>query len=127
MLEIYKLISAQLKPLNIPTFADLYPKALANDKTYPYIVFNFPNTSSKNFTDINTMEIDVWDNKPSIIEIETISKNVDDIFKSLMFNSETIFVKTYRNTPYRLKLDEIDNGIQRRQLRYVVKAMSKII
>lgn len=127
MLEIYKLIDAKLSTLSIPVYADLYPKAKTGSKVYPYIIFNFPNTFNLNYSDINQMQIDIWDNKTSVIEIETISKKVDDIFKHLLFNNTEIFVKTYRDKPYRLKLDEIDNGIQRRQLRYVVKAMSKVI
>jgi len=125
MLDIYKLITTQLKVLNIPSYADLYPKALADSKVYPYIIYNFPNTITANFADLNLMEIDIWDNKTSMVEIETISTSIDDIFKSLLYNNTEIFVKTYRNVPYRLKLDEEDTGIQRRQLRYVVKAYYK--
>jgi hypothetical protein len=125
MLEIYKLILSQLNTLGIPCYADLYPKALANAKVYPYIVFNFPNTLGVNYADLNLLQIDIWDNKTSMVGIETISEGVDNIFKSLMFNNEKIFVKTYRDKPYRLKLDEEDNGIQRRQYRYIVKTYKK--
>ena len=125
MLPIYKLITTQLKVLNIPCYADLYPKALADSKVYPHIIYNFPNTFTANFADLNQMEIDIMDNKTSMVEIETISKSIDDIFKRLLVNNSEMFVKTYRNAPYRLKLDEEGTGIQRRQLRYVVKAYYK--
>lgn len=125
MLEIYKLISSQLSTLNIPVFADLYPLELADNKIFPYIIFNFPSTLNKNYSDLNLMEIDIWDNKTSIVEIETIAKQVDDIFKRLKVNDVNMFAQTFRNNPYRLKLDEEENGIQRRQMRYIVKAMYK--
>jgi len=121
MLEAYELVKTQLSTLNIPVFADLYPKELSDNKVYPYIIFNFPNTISANFADVNAMEIDIWDNKTSILEIETLAKQVDDIFKNLMITNESMFGNSFRNVPYRLKLDEEDNGIQRRQMRYILK------
>jgi len=125
MLEAYKLVKEQLSTLGIPTFAELYPLALADKKVYPYIVFNFPNTLSANFADVNLLEIDIWDNKTSIIEIETLAKQVDDIFKNLMVTNESMFCNCFRNTPYRLKLDDETNGIQRRQMRYFCKCWIK--
>jgi len=123
MLNIYKLITTQLKTINIPAYADLFP--LNETKIYPYIVYNFQNTNTVNFADLNLMEIDVWSKSTSMVEVETIAESIDEIFKSLLYNDVNIFVKTYRNKPYRLKLDEEENGIKRRQLRYVVKAYKK--
>ena len=125
MLEVYELVKTQLSTLGIDVHADLYPKALAKSKKYPYIVFNFPNTNNINFADVNLLEIDIWDNKTSIVEIETLAKQVDDIFKNLMITNESMFCNCFRNTPYRLKLDDEANGIQRRQMRYVCKCWIK--
>jgi len=125
MLEAYELIKTQLSTLGVSIFADLYPKALANNKVYPYIIFNFPNTLYANFCDVNLLEIDIWGNKTSIVEIETLAKQVDDIFRNLKVTNESMFCNCFRNTPYRLKLDDEANGIQRRQMRYFCKCWMK--
>ena len=119
MLDIYALIYSQLSTLNIPTYPDTYPKALANSKVYPYIAFNFPTVFENNYADLNQMQIDVWSNTSNNVEIETITKNVDDLLKDYKQLTDNYYVKIYREKPYRLKLDEIE--VQRRQLRYIVK------
>jgi len=119
MLDIYTLIYYQLSTLNIPTYPDTYPKALANSKVYPYIVFSFPAVFENNYADLNQMQIDVWSNTNNNVEVETITKNADDLLKDYKQLTNDYFVRIYREKPYRLKLDEME--VQRRQLRYIVK------
>ena len=119
MLDIYALIYSQLSTLNIPTYPDTYPKLLANSKVYPYIVFSFPTVFENNYADLNQMQIDVWSNTSNNVEIETITKNVDDLLKDYKQLTDNYYVKIYREKPYKIKLDEIE--VQRRQLRYIVK------
>jgi len=119
MLDVYALIYSQLSTLNIPTYPDTYPKALANSKVYPYIVFSFPTVFENNYADLNQMQIDVWSNTSNNVEVETITKSVDDLLKDYKQLTDNYYVKIYREKPYRLKLDEIE--VQRRQLRYIVK------
>ena len=119
MLDIYALIYSKLSTLNIPTYPDTYPKLLANSKVYPYIVFSFPTIFENNYADLNQMQIDVWSNTSNNVEVETITKNVDDLLKNYKQLTNDYYVKVYREKPYKIKLDEIE--VQRRQLRYIVK------
>jgi len=65
------------------------------------------------------MQIDVWSNASNNVEVETITKNVDDLLKDYKQLTDNYFVRIYREKPYKIKLDEIE--AQRRQLRYIVK------
>jgi type I restriction-modification system DNA methylase subunit len=125
LLTLYEYINTKLTPLSIPFYADEYPKDLSENKVYPYVVFYFSNTSTENYADLNLLQIDIWNNKSTPQEIETIADSIDNIFKNLIEDNENMFIKIYRNKPYHLKLDELNNGIQRRQLRYLAKAYYK--
>jgi hypothetical protein len=68
----------------------------------------------------------VWDNKGDMYtEIETIADNIDKQLNKKNINNEEFYLSIYRNTPYRLMLDDPSPDIQRRQLRYIVKVYYK--
>lgn len=126
MLSAYELIKTQLEGTGIAdVFADLYPLARVATKTYPYIVFNMPNTGYEDYCDINALEIDIFDNKLDLVEIENLADLVDSIFRKMAIQNSDMFANSFRDKPHRLKLDDDANGIQRRQMRYVFKCWYK--
>ena len=120
ILDIYTLLSGIIEPI-CPCFVSEYPTD--TEKTYPYVVINFPNSLPNNsFSDNNLLEVDVWDDKGTDIrEIETMTDNIHFVLNNLHYIDAKMQLTIARNTPYRLKLPDEMIGIQRRQLRYIVK------
>lgn len=124
MLELYELINSNIESI-CSCYADHYPEDL--EKAYPYAEISFPNISPNNtFSNLNLLQIDIWDDKSTDIrEIEGIADEIDKRIKKLQINNDTMQVCIYRNNPYRLKLNDPEVHIQRRQLRYIVRVYYK--
>lgn len=75
---------------------------------------------------MNILEVHIWDDKASnIVEIETITDEIDKELNKLQINNSKMQICIFRDTPYRLKLEDPDIHIQRRELRYIAKVYYK--
>jgi hypothetical protein len=112
----------------ITTFVGHYPTDQLDDngqvvpKVYPYAEINSPNVSPNNsFSDNNNLTIDIWDDKDTdITEIEGLTDSIHAVLNRFQQNDVGMNVSINRDKPYRLKLEDPSQGIQRRQLRYIV-------
>ena len=124
LLDIYKLINSKIEEICSNSFADYYPEE--KKKIYPYVEFKFPSTQPNGFSELNSLDIDIWNNKANdIFEIETITENIDKQLNKLQVNNETMQLCIFRNNPYKLRINDPDIHIQRRQLRYILKVYYK--
>jgi len=120
MLALYSLLSDIIEPI-CTCFVGHYPTEL--EKVYPYCTIDFPNALPNNsFSDLNLLSINIWDNKDTDIRvIEAITDSIHKAINKLHYIDTVMQVSIFRNTPYRLKINDEMIGIQRRELRYVVK------
>jgi len=123
MLKLITLISSIIEPI-VPCYADHYPEE--EEKVYPYADFKFDVTPNNTFSDNNILAINVWHNLGTDIRaIEGIADSINAALNRLKHNDTNFFVSIYKNTPCRLSLPDPEIGIQRRELRYVVKTHRK--
>ena len=97
--------------------------------TYPYVVFNLRNSIEQegNREDF-ILEIDVWGYEDGVTALETLVGNIDGdgsltsptgLHRKLIYVSDSISIKLYRES--RLDIDDSDERIRRRQLRYIAQ------
>jgi hypothetical protein len=124
MLELYKLLSDIIEPI-CTCFVGHYPTE--EEKIYPYIEIRFPTSIPNNsFSDNNLLEVDIWDNKDTDIrEVEGITNSIHKKLNRSHYITDIMQVSVSRNNPYRLEPMDPQIGIQRRQLRYIVKVYYK--
>jgi len=126
-MDLYTLINSMIEGI-ITTFVGHYPTDQLDDngqvvpKVYPYAEINSPNVSPNNsFSDNNNLTIDIWDDKDTdITEIEGLTDSIHAVLNRFQQNDVGMNVSINRDKPYRLKLEDPSQGIQRRQLRYIV-------
>lgn len=126
ILELKKQIQLFLK-----TKADRVYFRKANEKTaFPYVVFNFPDSDADFFEreDI-ILEVDIWDKSNITTTIDTLTGSIDgdgDIKSPTGLNRKSINIDSHlRAKIYRINrytIDDEEKKIERRQLRYKVKA-----
>jgi hypothetical protein len=124
MLNLYDEIFSLINPI-VDSYAEHYPAD--KERIYPYAEFNFPNVVKNNeFSNLNQLYIDIWDNKSGQVEeIETITDNIVNALNGQKINTNDMFIQIYKDKPFRLKLDDSDINIQRRELRFIVKVYEK--
>jgi len=124
MLDVYTLLNNIIEPI-CPCFTGHYPTT--ETKVYPFVEVKFPNiTPGNSYSDINLLQVDIWDNKDTnIIEIETKTDLIHKALNKLRYNDSKMQLTINRDFPYRLELLDPEINIQRRQLRYTVKIYYK--
>lgn len=119
MIDLYALLSGIIEPI-CPCFVQHYPTTLK--KVYPYVEINETISPNNQFSDVYITQIDIWDNKDTdITEIESISDAIHAALNYYNTVNSTIGISINRNTPYKLSLPDPIIGIQRKQLKYLVK------
>lgn len=105
--------------------AAIYPKTyfgkVPQDTLYPYVVFHTPSVGEVEVREDTVLEVDIWTNNGDIVELETITDNVDLKINRLLHLDANFQCKIYRDTPYRLTITDEDPIIDRRRLRYNIK------
>lgn len=120
MLNLYKEIYNLVRPI-VSTYSEHYP--IGKDKIYPYAEINIPNAVPGNeYANLNILQIDIWNNKSGQVqEIESITDSIYNILNKKKVMTDDMLIQIYRFNPCRLKLDDEDPHIQRRQLKFICK------
>jgi hypothetical protein len=116
VIEIKKSIYQEV----IKTITNVQASRTVTGTGYPYANITYPNQGEfdeSGRTDI-VLEIDIWDNLNDATRLETITKGIDCTLNR--FIDRTNRFRVYRLNPYRFELDERDENIYRRQLRYQI-------
>lgn len=90
---------------------------------YPFIQFDVGIVLRNVNPLLATLTIDIWDRNFSDENIEELANDVDDGLENLSYGDESIQVKVKRQS--RQKVEDIDIGIQRRQLTYQLRVFYK--
>ena len=98
----------------------VYDSRTPSEKEYPYVNITYPGTgeSDESGRTFITLEIDVWDNQTDTTALENLTDEIDGALNRVV--DTTFFYRIYRLNPYRFELDEADENIRRRQLRYQI-------
>ena len=119
MKSILSFIYTQLNSFGYKVF-DKRPPA---NTAYPFIEYGV-NEPFRNVHPIfYTLTIDVWDRDQSSFRVETLASDIDDLLENMAYSDSDIQVKVKRQT--RLKLDDSDIEIKRRQLIYQLRVFFK--
>ena len=98
----------------------VYDSRTPTNSAYPYVNINYPNNgeSDESFRSLIVLEVDIWDNKTDTTVLETLADNIDSALNRYVDTS--LYYRVYRLNPYRFELDDADENIRRRQLRYQI-------
>ena len=123
-MKIIKLRTA-LTPILKEVHPKVYYEKVSSKATFPYIVFNFPNSTDDGSLEQFVLDVDAWDDPEDgdTTILETLISNIDQIL-----NRRTISIGNIRATIYRdnrLVLEDDDPRIRRRKYIYQVRTYEK--
>ena len=98
----------------------VYDSRTPTDKDYPYVNIRYPTIgeNDESFRQSVILEIDIWDNNTDTTALENLTDAIDGALNRVV--DTTFFYRIYRLNPYRFEIDEADENIRRRQLRYQI-------
>ena len=117
MMDLLTFIYNQIQSVHTKTYFEKAPQGTE----YPYVVYHMPNTSEVEVREDTVLEVDIWTNTGDIVELETITDNIDKKLNRLSNLDANFQCKIYRDNPYKLSLTDEDPAIDRRRLRYNIK------
>jgi hypothetical protein len=114
--ELRKAIQASLKSIH----ARVYFQHAPDKTTYPYVVYDLPNSTDDGLMERFVLEVDGWDDSKDTNGIETLMNSVDSKLhrKVLVVNGELALI-FYREN--RLSLPDDDPRIRRRKYVYQIR------
>lgn len=122
MIELRKVISSELKKYH----NKVYYHNASKDQSFPYVVYNFPNSFMNDDQEVFNLDVDIWDNKDDTTELETIACNIWRGLHRYRYIDENIQFSIYRDN--RLPpLDEGEKNIKRRKLIFEVRYFDRRI
>ena len=107
----------------------VYFQKAPDNATFPYIVYDLPNSGENFSREDFILEVDFWDNVLDTTVLETLVGSVDGdghilnptgLHRKNIYVNGVISAKFYRQA--RLTIVDEDDRIKRRQLRYQVQA-----
>ena len=117
MMDLLTFIYDQIQSVYAKTYFEKAPQSTE----YPYVVYHMPNTSEVEVREDTVLEVDVWTNTGDMVELETITDNIDKKLNRLSNLDANFQCKIYRDNPYKLNIPDEDPIINRRRLRYNIK------
>lgn len=90
---------------------------------FPYIVFEVTTGFKNGERDDLTLIIDIWDRNQSSMEIEDLTDKIDNLFHNENLPTNEVLPTFFREN--RLKVEDPDKTLKRRQLRYSVQTYFK--
>jgi len=126
-MDIIELQTALTTFLKTKCARSYYRKSPPN-ATYPYIVYDFPNSLEKYLREDLMLEIDLWDNSNLTETIDTLVGDVDGdgdiraptgLHRKMFYEDSALCAKLYREN--RLSITDEDPRIEHRQLKYIVQ------
>ena len=118
MNKLLKLIRESLRTQHDRVYHENAPE----DAKYPYIVFNIFD-GIKTHRDDLILTIDIWDRNDSSMEIEDLTDKIDDFLHEKNLPNEFVLPTFYREQ--RLKVEDPDKKLKRRQLRFSIQTYFK--
>lgn len=100
----------------------VYHEVALDNVEYPYIVFNISD-GFKSHRDDLTLIIDIWDRNTSSMNIEDLTDKIDKLFDEANLPNEFVLPTFYRSQ--RLKIEDPDTKLKRRQLRFDIQTYFK--
>ena len=100
----------------------MYHENAPKNAEYPYIVFNI-NDGLKSHRDDLILTIDIWDRNNSSMVIEDLADTIDRLLDEANLPNEFVLPTFYRQQ--RLKVEDPDKTLKRRQLRFNVQTYFK--
>ena len=122
MMDLLAFIYDQIQAVHPRVFLNKVPQDNPDiDTSYPYVVFHTPSVGEVEVREDTVLEVDIWTNNGDIVELETITDNIDKKLNRLSNLDANFQCKIYRDNPYKLSLTDEDPIIDRRRLRYNIK------
>lgn len=97
----------------------VYHEQAPSDAKYPYILFEVSEGFKNGCRDDLTLIIDIWDRNKSSMEIEDLTDTIDKLFDNANLPNEYVLPTFFREG--RLKIEDQDKTLKRRQLRFSVQ------
>ena len=118
--EIRTQIQTLLKTLHSRVFFHVAP----DNATFPYVVFDLPNSVDSGALENFVLDIDVWDTSTDTTILETLIDTIDEsLHKKTILVTDNIGLVIYREN--RLTLTDEDPRIRRRKYIYQVRIYQK--
>jgi hypothetical protein len=119
MEELLKVIYAKLIEVTASSYFDIAPTTA----TFPFLTFKLPNSSDVQGCQIGSredfiLEVDVWDNIKDTARLEALTTAIETELQRERVINSYVSVSFFRIN--RLMLDDPDEAIKRRQLRFRV-------
>src|SRR5690625_1362610 len=92
MLELRTAINAILKTKH----NNIYYHQAPNEKPFPYIIYNFPNSFDNENQEVFNLDIDIWDYSESTVAVETLSSELWRLFNRYHYIDDNIQFSVYR-------------------------------
>lgn len=127
MLALNKIVTSKLKEIDELSHQKQFYDVAVDKEQIPMAIFKFPNILNNEYREDVLLEIDIWHNSTAtgIVELEEISDEIDSNLNRLKYLDEYMQVSIYRQSPYLLNLNDEDEEIKRKQLRYVCKTYKR--
>lgn len=115
MIEIRKVIESKLQAITTKT----YYQDADDDATYPYLVYDFPNSNDDGTLERFDMDVDAWDDSTNTTALETLIDSADKALHRLTVVVGGLSMTIYREN--RLSLEDDDPRLKRRKYIYQVR------
>ena len=98
----------------------VYDSRTPTNVNYPYVNIVYPSVgeADESTREDIVVELDIWDNKTDTTALEILTKNIDAQLNR--YHDRNNYFRVLRLNPYRFELDDPDENIRRRQLRYQI-------
>ena len=101
----------------------VYHEHAPSDAVFPYLVYEVTEGFKNGCRDDLTLIIDIWDRNQSSMEIEELTDTIDRLFDNANLPTDYVLPTFYRES--RLKIEDPDKTLKRRQLRFSVQTYFK--
>lgn len=115
MVELRKILQTYLKTKHTKVYFQIAP----DHATYPFVVYELPNSIDDGAMENFVLDIDVWDDKSDTTALETLASNIDNGLHRLTVVSNGLGATFYREN--RLSLTDDDSRLRRRRLIYQIR------
>lgn len=115
MVELRTMIQTYLKTKNSRIYFQIAP----DNATYPFVVYELPNSIDDGAMENFVLDIDVWDDKSDTTALETLASDIDNGLHRLTLVQNGLGATFYRTS--RLSMTDDDSRLRRRRLIYQIR------
>ena len=96
---------------------EVYSEAAPDTATYPYLVYDLPNSTDDGTLENFILDVDGWDDNTNTTDLEAMMAAADAVLhRQTVYTSGTVCLTMYRE--HRLNLRDSDKRIRRRKYIY---------